>query len=38
MIAVLGLLVGVVLGLIFQPDVPLGLEPYLKTKAVTVTW
>ncbi len=29
MIAALGLLVGVVLGLIFTPDVPAGLEPYL---------
>jgi small basic protein len=33
-IAVLGLLVGVVLGLIFQPDVPLGLEPYLPIAVV----
>jgi small basic protein len=28
-IAVLGLLGGVLLGLVLQPDVPLGLEPYL---------
>ncbi|RYP87587.1 DUF1290 domain-containing protein [Nocardioides guangzhouensis] len=34
MIAVLGLLVGVVLGLIFQPEVPLGLEPYLPIAVV----
>ena len=34
MIAVLGLLVGIVLGLIFQPDVPLGLEPYLPIAVV----
>jgi small basic protein len=33
-IAVLGLLVGIVLGLIFQPDVPLGLEPYLPIAVV----
>jgi small basic protein len=33
-IAVLGLLVGVVLGLIFQPDVPLGIEPYLPIAVV----
>jgi small basic protein len=33
-IAVLGLLFGVVLGLIFQPDVPLGLEPYLPIAVV----
>ena len=34
MIAALGLLVGIVLGLIFQPDVPLGLEPYLPIAVV----
>ncbi|WP_299054690.1 small basic family protein [uncultured Nocardioides sp.] len=34
MIAVLGLLVGVVLGLVLQPDVPLGLEPYLPIAVV----
>lgn len=34
MIAVLGLLVGVVLGLFFRPDVPLWLEPYLPIAVV----
>ena len=34
MIAALGLLVGVVLGLIFQPNVPTGLEPYLPIAVV----
>jgi small basic protein len=34
MIAVLGLLVGVGLGLVLQPDVPLGLEPYLPIAVV----
>ena len=34
MIAVLGLLGGIVLGLIFKPDVPLGLEPYLPIAVV----
>jgi len=29
MIAALGLLVGIVLALVLQPDVPLSLEPYL---------
>jgi small basic protein len=33
-IAVLGLLVGVVLGFVVQPDVPLGLEPYLPIAVV----
>ena len=33
-IAALGLLVGIVLGLVFQPDVPLGLEPYLPIAVV----
>jgi small basic protein len=33
-IAALGLVVGVVLGLIFRPDVPLGLEPYLPIAVV----
>jgi small basic protein len=33
-IAVLGLVVGVVLGLVLQPDVPLGLEPYLPIAVV----
>jgi small basic protein len=34
MIAVLGLVVGVVLGLVLQPDVPRGLEPYLPIAVV----
>lgn len=34
MIAVLGLLVGIALGIFFQPDVPLGLEPYLPIAVV----
>ena len=34
MIAALGLLVGIVLGVVFQPDVPLGLEPYLPIAVV----
>ena len=34
MIAVLGLLVGIMLGLFFQPDVPLGVEPYLPIAVV----
>ena len=34
MIAALGLLVGVVLGLIFTPDVPAGLDPYLPIAVV----
>jgi small basic protein len=33
-IAVLGLLVGVLLGFVVQPDVPLGLEPYLPIAVV----
>jgi small basic protein len=33
-IAALGLLVGVVLGLVLQPDVPLSLEPYLPIAVV----
>jgi small basic protein len=33
-IAVLGLVIGVVLGLIFQPDVPTGLQPYLPIAVV----
>jgi small basic protein len=33
-IAVLGLLVGILLGLVFQPDVPIGLEPYLPIAVV----
>ena len=34
MIAALGLVVGIVLGLIFRPDVPVGLEPYLPIAVV----
>jgi small basic protein len=34
MIAGLGLLVGVILGLVFQPSVPAGLEPYLPIAVV----
>jgi small basic protein len=34
MIAALGLLVGVLLGLILQPEVPLWLEPYLPIAVV----
>src|SRR5512133_1553544 len=34
MIAAVGLLVGIVLGLLFQPDVPQGLEPYLPIAVV----
>ncbi len=34
MIAVVGLLIGVVLGLFFQPEVPLWLEPYLPIAVV----
>lgn len=34
MIAGLGLLVGVILGLILRPDVPLSLEPYLPIAVV----
>ena len=34
MIAALGLLVGILLGLWFRPDVPLGLEPYLPIAVV----
>ncbi len=34
MIAALGLLVGIVLGVVFQPDVPPGLEPYLPIAVV----
>ena len=34
MIAALGLVLGIVLGLIFQPDVPLWLEPYLPIAVV----
>ena len=34
MIAVLGLIAGVVVGLMLQPDVPLGLQPYLPIAVV----
>ena len=34
MIAALGLLIGIVAGLVLQPDVPLGLEPYLPIAVV----
>ncbi|WP_372734646.1 small basic family protein [Nocardioides sp.] len=34
MIAVLGLVVGLLLGLVFQPGVPLALEPYLPIAVV----
>ncbi|WP_141013344.1 small basic family protein [Nocardioides sambongensis] len=34
MIAVLGLVLGIALGLVFQPDVPIGLEPYLPIAVV----
>ncbi|WP_344734908.1 small basic family protein [Nocardioides fonticola] len=34
MIALLGLLVGVVVGLVAQPDVPLSLQPYLPIAVV----
>lgn len=34
MIAALGLVIGVALGLIFRPDVPVGLEPYLPIAVV----
>ncbi len=34
MIAVLGLVAGIVLGLVLRPDVPLALEPYLPIAVV----
>ena len=34
MIAALGLLVGIVLGVVFQPDVPVALQPYLPIAVV----
>ncbi|MDO9397711.1 MAG: DUF1290 domain-containing protein, partial [Herbiconiux sp.] len=34
MIAALGLFAGVALGLIFRPDVPLSVEPYLPIAVV----
>jgi len=33
-IAIIGLLGGVVIGLVLQPDVPIGLEPYLPIAVV----
>jgi len=33
-IAILGLVAGVVLGLVLKPDVPIGLEPYLPIAVV----
>ena len=34
MIAVLGLVIGIVLGLVLRPDVPLALDPYLPIAVV----
>ena len=34
MIAVLGLLVGIIAGVLLQPDVPVGLQPYLPIAVV----
>ncbi|MDT9592396.1 small basic family protein [Nocardioides zeae] len=34
MIAALGLLIGIVLGLVLEPSVPLGLQPYLPIAVV----
>jgi small basic protein len=34
MIALLGLVVGIVLGLVFQPDIPVSLQPYLPIAVV----
>ncbi|MCZ4497746.1 MAG: hypothetical protein JWQ74_299 [Marmoricola sp.] len=34
MIAIIGLVVGVVMGLVLKPDVPIGLEPYLPIAVV----
>lgn len=34
MIALLGLVLGIVLGLIFQPDIPVALQPYLPIAVV----
>lgn len=34
MIAIIGLVAGVVLGLVLKPDVPIGLEPYLPIAVV----
>jgi len=33
-IAIIGLLVGVVIGLVLKPDVPIGMEPYLPIAVV----
>jgi small basic protein len=33
-IAIIGLLIGIVLGLVFTPDVPLAMEPYLPIAVV----
>ncbi len=34
MIALLGLVVGILLGLVFQPDIPVALQPYLPIAVV----
>ncbi|MCW2762215.1 MAG: hypothetical protein JWR85_2416, partial [Marmoricola sp.] len=34
MIAIIGLIVGIVLGLFLTPDVPLAMEPYLPIAVV----
>ena len=34
MIAALGMLAGIVLGIVFQPNIPHGLEPYLPIAVV----
>lgn len=34
MIAIIGLVLGVVLGLVLQPDIPAGLQPYLPIAVV----
>lgn len=34
MIAMIGLVLGIVLGLVFQPDIPVGLQPYLPIAVV----
>ena len=34
MIAIIGLVLGVVVGLVLKPDVPIGLEPYLPIAVV----
>jgi small basic protein len=38
MIAALGLLIGILLGLLFQPDVPLRIEPYLPIAVVAALY